>query len=318
VTVFGVFIPDEPEIHVEILRAFVSGLDRHGLQHEVHSLGDGYRECDVVVTFGVPKKRTPRGLAIEKLISDHSQHLQARPSISTRLGKHLVIERGFIHRDRYFMVGWDGLNGRANYLNQHSRPDRWHQLNVELQPWRRSGETIVLCGQVPWDASVQDSDHVGWCRSTAVELASLTQRPIVFRPHPLQPNAIDMSDRPVRFSNAASLQEDLQNAWAVVTYSSNAGVEATLAGIPAFAADRGAMGYEILNRDLTTIEQPAMPDRAAWLSNLAYTQWTADELADGLAIEHLWVRQQSLLRCVKRVLMSAWRHMQSSNLRRAA
>lgn len=280
-TLFSVLVPEEPEMHIETLQAFVCGIQRCDLPCRVTDLADGYQPCDVLVTFGVAKERTPRGRAIGEAIEAH----QARHGDEA---KHLVIERGFIHRDRYFMVGWGGLNGRADFRNAASPGDRWRALGVPIAPWRKTGRHIVLCGQVPWDASVQHYDHVAWCRDTASTLSKLTDRPIRFRPHPLQPEAVDMSGLPVTVSTAESLQDDMRGAWAVVTFNSNAGVEATLAGVPAFAADEGAMGYSILNKDLNCIESPLKPSRRRWCFDLAYTQWTSAEMAAGLPIMHLW------------------------------
>ena len=289
--IFGVFIPDEPTLHVDALNAFVDGMQRLGLTYEIFPLESGYRPCDIAVTFGVAKNKTPRGRAIGTLLAKHNEGHKHPANTESR---HLVIERGFIHRDRYFMVGWGGLNGRANYFNAKSPADRWEELGVSLSPWRQTGKHIVVCGQVPWDASVQHTDHVRWCRETIQTLVSITDRAIHFRPHPLQPSAIDVSDLPVKVSLGVSLQDDLQDAWAVVTFNSNAGVEATLAGVPAFVADEGGMGYAILNKDLQLIEAPCMPDRHQWLCNLAYTQWTLDEIGLGLAMRHLWTSRLPL------------------------
>jgi hypothetical protein len=189
------------------------------------------------------------------------------------------------------MVGWGGLNGRADYCNRRMPSDRWKKLQVSVAPWRTAGEHIVLCGQVPWDASVQHTDHIAWCRETAIQLRSLTKRRVIFRPHPMYNRVVPMEDTGVELSSNADLIDDLQNAWAVVTFNSNAGVEATIAGIPAFAFDPGAMGYTIMNQSLDLIERPAMPKRGQWLSNLAYTQWTLEEIAQGLAWLHLWESQ---------------------------
>ncbi|MCA9129207.1 MAG: hypothetical protein KDB22_19100 [Planctomycetales bacterium] len=289
---FGIFTPDDLPLHSQWLHAFAEGLQLRGVNYQINSLEEGYRPCDVVVTFGIPKLRTPRGRAIQHVLRKHKDCSAA--------AKNIVIELGFVHRDRYFMVGWGGLNGRADFRNDGCSSDRWNQLGVEPAPWRVTGDHIVLCGQVPWDASVQHRNHAQWCRETAIELRKYSDRPIVFRPHPLQPDAIDMAGTPVQVSNKASLREDLDNAWAVVTFNSNAGVEATLAGIPAFVADRGAMGYKILNRNLALIESPNLPDRTQWLYDLAYTQWTLDELARGETIDHLFLQGAPLtvrLRC---------------------
>ncbi len=293
-SVFGVFRPNDDSLQATCLEAFVRGLERRKLHHRVYELSEGYQACDVAVTFGVAKRKTVRGRAVGEVL--HQHELRSGP------GQNLVIERGFIHRDRYYMVGWGGLNGRADFKNVQCRGDRFRKLGVPVAAWRTSGEHVVLCGQIPWDAAVQDSNHVRWCQETALQISRLTSRPIVFRPHPLQPAAVDMSMAPVKQSTKPTLLEDLANAWAVVTYNSNAGVESALEGIPAFVADRGAMGYSILNHDLTKIETPAMDDRNPWLANLAYTQWTLDEIADGLAIHHLFEKHLPLL---ERVFLKA-------------
>ncbi|XZE19810.1 hypothetical protein SH449x_005139 [Pirellulaceae bacterium SH449] len=287
---YGVFIPTELEMHQTALEAFIAGLDSLGLNHELHALETGYRACDVIVTFGIGKKATKRGRYVQEIIDNHRVHLQddlkGQP-VENFKRKHLVIERGFVRREHYYMVGWDGLNGRADFCNQRSPGNRIKQLGVTLSPWRRNGTHIVLCGQVPWDASVQHTDHIAWCRKTACRLSEITDRPIRFRPHPMQPNAINMQDCPVEISTNRTLDEDMVDAWAVVTFNSNAGVEATIAGVPAFAEDIGAMGYSILNHDLEKINNPETPCRQQWLKNLAYTQWNLEEISSGQTLSHL-------------------------------
>jgi hypothetical protein len=286
--VFGIFMPANEPLHERALIAFAEGLARRGVTARIYDLNGGYQPCDVAVTFGIGKRRTPRGRNVGKILARHEKHKGP--------GCHLVIERGFIHRDRYFMIGWGGLNGRADYCNAHSPPNRWTNLDVKVAPWRTQGEHIVLCGQIPWDSAVEHSDHVQWCRQTAAELLRLTRRPVVFRPHPLQPEAVSMEGLDVAISTKPTLQDDLANAWAAVTYNSNAGVEASLAGVPAFAFDPGAMGYSILNKDLQAIENPAQPDRRQWLHDLAYTQWTCEEMSQGLPLVHLWEKRLPALK----------------------
>jgi hypothetical protein len=84
-----------------------------------------------------------------------------------------------------------------------------------------------------------------------------------------------------------SFEEALEGAWACVTFSSNAAVEAALAGVPVFACDEGSMALPIANRDLSEIERPALPDREQWAFDLAYAQWTLQEFANGSCWQHL-------------------------------
>ncbi len=303
---FGVFIPSTDKLHEDALRAFARGLESRKIPLSIYDLESGYRPCDILVTFGIGKLKTERGRSVGDLIEAHEN--------SAGFGKHLVIERGFIHRDRYYMVGWGGLNGRADFQNEYSPGDRFAELNVQVAPWRTDGRHIVLCGQIPWDAAVQFSNHVKWCRRTASTLVKLSDRPVVFRPHPLQPTAVSMDSIPVEISHKPTLQDDLVDAWAVVTFNSNAGVEATLAGVPAFVSDIGAMGYSLLNKKLSALAAPAMPDRKQWLFDLAYTQWTLDEMASGRAIIHLWEKQFSPYHRLLRLARNATYNLRASML----
>jgi hypothetical protein len=198
----------------------------------------------------------------------------------------VVLEMGYINRGdsetHHYAAGLNGLNGRANFRNKGMPDDRARLLCIEPKPYKQ-GEHIVLCGQVPWDASVDTTDHVAWLTESAAKLRT-DPRPIVFRPHPsvsLPPiEGCEYSKRP--------LADDLRNAWAVVTFNSNSGVEALLAGVPVFALDEGSMVWGVCNRSLADIESPSLPDRTQWLNDLCYAQWTLEEMKEGLAWKHLF------------------------------
>ena len=260
----------------KVLRAFRSGLRVHEAQTRVASLlTSRYSESDapdVAVIYGIHKPKAPFG---KKRIIE-GQRRQGR--------RWIVLERGYLKRDRYYAAGWGGLNGRADFCNRGMPGDRFAALGLEIRPWRTDGDHVVLCGQVPTDASVQHVDHAAWLEDTARALTRATSRPILYRPHPLGPGL------PVPGtvqSRERSFEEDLEGAWACVTFSSNAAVEAALAGIPVFACDGGSMALPIANRDLSQIERPALPDREQWAFDLAYAQWTLEEFENGTCWQHL-------------------------------
>jgi hypothetical protein len=235
-----------------------------------------YEPSDVAVVFGVSKSRIPMSWPRGKVIS--SQRSGNRDVV--------VLETGYINRGagetHHYAAGLNGLNGRANFRNTGMPGDRATRLGIELKPYAQ-GDTVVLCGQVPWDASVEGSDHVAWLKACAKALNNCS-RPVVFRPHPaatLAPiDGCGYSTRP--------LSDDLQNAWAVVTYNSNSGVEALVAGVPVFAFDEGSMVWPVCNKSLSAIESPCLPDRQQWLNDLSYAQWTLDEMKEGRAWHHLF------------------------------
>jgi hypothetical protein len=77
------------------------------------------------------------------------------------------------------------------------------------------------------------------------------------------------------------LSADLVGAWALVTHSSNAAVEALLEGVPVFCTAPCA-AYRMGRPDVAAIEAPALPDdREQWAWNLARAQWTLAEMKSG-------------------------------------
>lgn len=271
----GVFFPNENEMHLDTLKSFARGLSSYGEDVRPLSIHEYRPEYDVAVIFGVGKKNVPISYPRQKV-------LDGQKSIGKQT---IVLERGYIKRDEYFAVGLNGLNGRAKFSHFNHRPDRFHKLKVDLFPWRDDGEHIVLVGQVPSDASVQNVDIIDWCAYQANLLQQHTNRKIIFRPHPLAVN-----QTPMIFGTSYStkpLLEDLENAWAVCTFNSNVGVDAILNGVPVFASDEGSMVWDIANKDIGYLGYPDLPDRDQWAANIAYCQWNHKEMMSGEAWQHI-------------------------------
>jgi hypothetical protein len=256
-----------------VLKAFCEGCPE---SKELVS-GFDYRPSDIAVIMGVYKKRVPisypRGNVFRQ---QRSKNLDV-----------VVLETGYINRgdgeNHHYAAGFNGLNGRADFRNKNMPDDRAKLLGVELKPWR-DGKYILLCGQVPWDASLEGSDHQLWLQATLERLRSYTQKEVVFRPHPLARGAYGPLDCRV---SARSLAEDLAGAHAVVTFNSNTGVDALVNGVPVFAQDQGSMCWSVANKSLISVDVPNKPDRGQWLSDLAYCQWTPAELRSGETWRHL-------------------------------
>lgn len=264
-------------VHDRVIRAFAEGCGAKLIE------GWKYEASPVAVVFGVYKSKVPLSFPRGQIFRQ-----QRERNLDV-----LVLETGYINRGdgeaHHYAAGFNGLNGRADFRNKGMPSDRADKLRkshlLRVLNWLEGGEKVILCGQVPWDASVEGTDHLAWIEQTVERIRSYTDRPIVFRPHPKAANAY----RPllgVRVSTVP-LKDDLQNAHAVVTFNSNSGVEALIEGIPVFAADKGSMCWEVANRSLVSLDVPNKPDRAQWINDLAYTQWTLEEMRSGEAWEHL-------------------------------
>ena len=151
--------------------------------------------------------------------------------------------------------------------------DRFKRLNITVRDWRTNGDHILVCPSSP-DLESHYGDH-NWLAGTLEILKQHTDRPIRVRHKPRANGTSGPRAATIPF------EEDCKNAWAVVTHSSIAGVEAAVLGIPVFCRFSSPCN-PIAKQSLSYIEDPAMPDRSGWLNSLAYYQYTEAEIAAGL------------------------------------
>lgn len=196
----------------------------------------------------------------------------------------LVAERGYVgDRFHWTSLGWGGLNGRADFKNAGAPADRWDSLFVgHMHQWRGVEEGYaLLLGQVPGDQSLRGVNYLKWVEDTA-RACTETGYDVRWRPHPHPQGARIPTPAP---EIGGSLEEALLGAKLAVTFNSNSGVDAVLAGVPTVTMDEGAMAWGVTAHDLSS--DPIRPDRTKWTHRLAYCQWSPEEMADGTAWAHI-------------------------------
>jgi len=246
------------------LAAFADGLRAHGIEPDADPA-----DCDLAVVWGVGDRAV-----IER------QANQGRDV--------LVMEQGYIgDRAEYTSCGFNGLNGRADFVLNNMPRDRWQKHKDLLRPWRKrgSGEFIVIMGQLPGDQALSGVDFRAWVHSSAAWFGeNAPDVRVVYRQHPNGSLRVEIPEV------TGSLEQCLKHAAMVVTFNSNSGVDGALAGVPVIAVDAGSMARAVAAHELTI--NPPRPDRAQWARELAYCQWTTAEIADGRAWDHLKWRYQ--------------------------
>jgi hypothetical protein len=200
----------------------------------------------------------------------------------------LVMERGYMgDRFAWTSLGWNGLNGRARFAPRDD-PARFAAHFPAPQPWKAGGDYVLLIGQVPGDASLGGMDLTFWYERTAKQAALVYGKPVRFRPHPL---ARARQKVKLAATLGGTLAEALEHAQVCVTFNSNAGVDAVLAGVPTIACDIGSMAYPVTARRLG---ETYVPDREPWAARLAWCQWSLEEIRSGAAWEAIRPQQQAL------------------------
>tara|TARA_R110001592_G_scaffold25108_2_gene95919 strand:+ start:141 stop:992 length:852 start_codon:yes stop_codon:yes gene_type:complete len=209
----------------------------------------------------------------------------------------IVLEVGGIQRGTTWKVGINGINSDANFGAKGNDSTRADLLGLEAKRWTNDGQHILVCGQhdksLQWQGMPRMSN---WFLNTYDEIRKHTDRPIVFRPHPrCRLDHIERGLRHVYRQEPNHINDtyddfdlDFNNVWATVSYSSNPGIHSILNGVPAFVGT-SSLAYDVGN-DIDffhDIEAPLQPDRRLWLNDYAYTEWTLDEIAQGLPLKRL-------------------------------
>lgn len=254
---------------------------------------DDYIHSDLAITYGLYKNVSRSG-RYRKVIFDEQ---------FKRNNDVLIMERGFINRDKYHSLGFNSTNGRATFYNKDSPKDRFDDLNIQLAPWRiKEDGFILLCGQVPWDSNVQhlnDPDargkmsmskgYLDWLGNTSEYLLGKYNRKIVFRPHPLFSNhryyKSVLKENSVEWSQV-DLAEDLKGAYVCIGFNTNTLVDAVISGVPIVALDKGSMVHSISN-NIKKLNKLKEYNRQSLLNDIAYSQWNSEEIRNGTAWKRL-------------------------------
>jgi hypothetical protein len=209
----------------------------------------------------------------------------------------IVLEVGGIKRGTTWKVGLNGINRDAFFGDKGNDSKRTKALGLELKPWRTDGEYILLCGQ--HDKSLQWHNMPSmsnWFLHTYDEIRKHTDRPILFRPHPrCRLPHIERGLKNVIRQDPTHLKgtyDDFDmafdNVWATVSFSSNPGIHSIINGVPAFVGT-SSLAYDVGNDIdfMHNIEHPLMPNRQQWLNDYAWTEYTVEEIANGLPLAQL-------------------------------
>tara|TARA_R110002020_G_scaffold3005_8_gene13923 strand:+ start:2148 stop:2942 length:795 start_codon:yes stop_codon:yes gene_type:complete len=140
--------------------------------------------------------------------------------------------------------------------------DRLKTFNLPFKKWRKNGSKIVV---VPPSGAMGPFIGISpqnWVANVKEKLMKYTDREIVVCTK--------------QKGRKSMLQEYLKDAWALVTDHSNSQVDALVSGIPVITTSKmRTIG------SLEQIEDPPMDRR--FLKNLAYKQWSREEIESGKA-----------------------------------
>lgn len=227
-------------------------------------------------------------MAPNKMVWDEAQQ-QGKPVI--------VLEVGGIQRGTTWKVGINGINREAYFGPKGNDDTRVKKLGLKLKPWKynnEQGEIIIACQhnkshQWRYQKSVQT-----WLYESIELIRQYTNRKIIVRPHPRDPiPGIQHEFKNVILQVPSHIPNtyddfdfDVSDAYAVVNWSSNPATQAVMQGVPVYVGP-DSLAFDVGCTNLASINAPVMPDRTQWLNDIAYTEWTIEEISQGIPLNLL-------------------------------
>lgn len=227
--------------------------------------------------------RTPPEPSDILIIWNRYAHFARQAAEFERRGARVIVaENGLFGRDwrgahwYSLALGYTAATGGAFPIGG---PERWDSWGVEICEWRNGGREVIVLAQRGIGPAGIAQPH-DWHRGTALQLKPSTNRKIRIREHP--------GENP-----AVPIEEDLRDAYAVVTWSSGAALKALLFGVPVFYALKDWCGAPMSRHFGGNVDKPWHPERLPIFRRLAWSTWTTDEIATGEPFENL-LRSRSI------------------------
>jgi hypothetical protein len=285
------------------LKYFARGVNAQGDQGMIEN-DMQYQPSDVAVMLGWVHEhgKTAAHLQFRQEILDKQRASGGRTIIAD---SNLFLYKNKSNPGYWLRYSYDGIFANTGeYCDQAPDPDRWKKIqaecDVQLQPWRQSGNHILLCLQRDGGWSMAGWDVIDWALKTIIEIRKYTDRPIRVRSHPGDKRAVKYCDRLLKLclgrqltqielsQPQSSMMDDFINCWAVVNHNSSPGVAAVIEGIPVILTDPDrSQARDVATQGLHRIENPLMPNRDPWVHRISQFHWSHAELQSGECWNHM-------------------------------
>jgi hypothetical protein len=223
-----------------------------------------------------------------------SGRMSANRSIFNNKKPTVVLEVGAIQRGTTWKVGLNGIDNRSIICTKNNNSKRAEHFGLHLKPWKNQGSHILVCCQNPNSEMWKGMPAIAeWTDTVIRALRAQSAMPIIVRTHPRASFRTIRSYTDVNVVHPRKLTGtyddydlNFEGAYAVVNWSSNPGALAVIAGVPVFTGPT-SLAAAVANKNLSDITDPSRPDRQQWLNDYAHTEYTLDEISQGIPLNDL-------------------------------
>jgi hypothetical protein len=289
--IFGTVIDNKLELRDFLAQSLRTGVSKFGhelLQFEKERFDEVVLEqkmIDVLVVIGV------MGYSSEKL----DQVKEAGVTI-------LYIDKGYIRigdpdyeksKCKYYRFAINDNQPHDYFLNKQMPGDRWDALNIPILPMKKYKQgSVIFAGSSQKYCNYQNlGDANEYAKQVFRKVRKFSKRDneLVYRPKPSWKGAERIEGTFFCGPNYKLFTYFKQKTHCVISHGSNANLEALIAGIPSFVLGNGIV-RSLSRTSLGDIDRAHYPDeqkRYELFSNIAYHQYSVDEILNGSFWEFL-------------------------------
>ena len=208
----------------------------------------------------------------------------------------VVIDVGALYRGETWKIALNSITANGYYGHTENLDwDRPRRLGISLAINLSRNPRIVITAQHARSLQVTGLVSMeGWVIQQVERLRTVTDRPIVIRPHPRSP--LDPAglvhlpqdviiEQPQKIANSYDSYNLAFDCHAMVNHNSGPGIQAALAGTRPIV-DSTSLAHPV-SIDIHDIEQPYTADRDQWLVEICHTEYTVGEIQQGSWLRRL-------------------------------
>ena len=204
----------------------------------------------------------------------------------------IIIEVGNLRRNHTWRISLNHINNLGEFANDRDLDSaRSKKLGVDLRD-RGSDQRpdiLIACQHshsLQWEGMPPMKT---WVENTVKQIRAKSQRKIIVRPHPRSLFGLDIPgvtlERPRLISGSYDDFDIFYNYHCVINHNSGPAVQAAIQGVPVLC-DSTSLASD-LSITWDQIETPMMPDRQEWFLRLCHTEWTVEEISQGMPLARL-------------------------------
>ena len=220
-------------------------------------------------------------MATNQAVYQHYRSLD-RPVVVADIG---TLQRGTTWKVAVNNINAQGYYGHLDRLDW----DRPKKLGLVLKTPTKPKSHVIIAAQHSRSEQSAGVDFNQWARDQIQCLKNVTDRPIHVRPHPrcrLDVAGLGVTvERPAKISGTYDSFDLALDCHAIVNYNSGPGIQAVIAGSRPIVHST-SLAYPV-GVGFADIEQPYSTNRDLWLTQISHTEYTLNELEQGLWLNRI-------------------------------